>query len=235
MPRPGLDFVTGLCLALVGIHAVIFMGGGVPEWREVYEGFGISVEGIRDGGMWQFVTYGFLHGSWFHVISNVVMLWLVGGKLQMIVGQRRVAETVLLGIVFGGVFHLLVDVILGAVHFRLLVGASGSVLACLLMTTVLSPDSRMFPLPVSGRNLGMGIMMASAILLLMQPGMPVPVLGEVGSWMEMRGLGGLFMVSHACHLGGGVAGLIMAKRVLGRRITAEVLRRERMKREGVSG
>ena len=50
-----------------------------------------------------------------------------------------------------------------------LVGASGIAIGLLIALTTVSPDSKMFPLPVRARNLRNGIILGTVILLLMIP------------------------------------------------------------------
>jgi len=133
-------------------------------------------------------------------------------------------------LVLGGVFHLLTELLMGGEVF--LVGASAAGMGLLLLLTILSPDSRMFPLPIKGKSLGLGVMVASVVLLLITPWFEIPYFESVGIWLWERGWGSIFRVSHACHLGGGLAGMVMAARVFGRKVTSESLRRERLKREG---
>ena len=56
----------------------------------------------------------------------------------------------------------------------LLVGLSGGCMGLLLLLTTLSPQSRMMPLPVSGKSLGLGILMAELVLALADPALGVP-------------------------------------------------------------
>src|SRR5262245_63173729 len=38
---------------------------------------------------WQVVTYGFLHGSLFHLLFNMLALWMFGSDIERVFGQRR--------------------------------------------------------------------------------------------------------------------------------------------------
>lgn len=232
VPKPGRDFLTLFCVAQLVIHLVVELCGGVQYWWGLYHSLGLSVEGAQSGQVWQFFSYSLLHGSWLHVIANVLLLWLVGGRVQVIVGQKKMVLTLLGGILLGGVFHLLSDLVAGPNAWRLLVGSSGAVMAVLLLLTSLSPDSRMFPVYVSGRNFGLGVMLASLVLTLMHPNLGVPGLSQAGLWVIYDlGLDSIFSVSHACHLGGGIAGILMAKVVFGKKVTLEDLQKQRRKKE----
>ncbi len=106
-------------------------------------------------------------------------------------------------------------------------------MAWLITLTTLSPESRMCPVPLSARNLGLGFMLGSAILAMMHPGLGIPGLALIGGFVEAR-VGPLTSIGHACHLGGGVAGWLAGRWVLRPRVTLEQLQRQRAAREGRS-
>ena len=114
----------------------------------------------------------------------------------------------------------------------LLVGLSGGCLALLLLLTTLSPQSRMFPLPVSGKEPGArDFMAAELILALMDPALGLPGCPIVGRMLVDHGMGSWFQMGHACHFGGGLAGWLYGRWLLRRRVTLERLRRDRARRE----
>jgi membrane associated rhomboid family serine protease len=101
----------------------------------------------------------------------------------------------------------------------------------LLLLTTLSPQSRMMPLPVSGKSLGLGILAAELILALIDPAAGLPGFSKLGEILAGHGLGGWFQIGHACHFGGGVAGWVLGRWLLRPRITLERLRRDRERQE----
>jgi hypothetical protein len=106
-------------------------------------------------------------------------------------------------------------------------------MALLITLVSLSPDSRMWPLMISGKNLGRGIMLSALILFLFTPGLAFPGLSKVGSWVARdEALGAsLFLISHPCHIGGGLVGLLFTRRLLGKPVSLEELQLDRKKRE----
>ena len=105
-------------------------------------------------------------------------------------------------------------------------------MALLMAFVHLVPDSRMWPLMVSGRNLGRGLMLSTLGLFLMTPGLRIPVLQSGGEWLATNVMGGgLFLVSHICHFGGGLAGILYVRRLLRSPVSLEDLRRDRKRRE----
>lgn len=209
---------------ILGIQAIVTIGGGPEALSGWFENLGLSRVGFLSGKVWQVFSYGFLHGGWWHAGVNALFVLLIGSRIEHMAGSSAMLWATLAGVLGGGVCHLL----LGA---GLLVGLSGGCLALLLLLTTLSPDSRMFPLPVSGKNLGLGILLAELFLALINPALGLPGFAEVGGILVDQGLGFWFQVGHACHVGGGLAGWIYGRWVLRPRVTLEHLRRERARRE----
>ncbi len=218
--------VWSLAIVVLGIQALVVGVGGhdLPPARGWFETFGLSRSGFLSGNVWQIGSYGWLHGGWWHAGINVGMLLLIGSRIEHMVGRRTMLLTVLAGVVGGGVAHLLLG-------NGLLVGISGGCMALLILLTTLSPESRMAPLPVSGRSLGLGILFAAGILALVNPAAGIPGFRDVGQWAVTRGWAVWFQMGHACHLGGGLAGWMVGRWWLRPRVTLKSLRRNRQRRE----
>ncbi len=213
-------------LIILAIELLITLVGGrdrQPAWSW-YETFGLSRGEFLTGKIWQILTYGFLHGGWWHVGLNAILILLIGSRIERMAGRKVMMNTALAGVIGGGAGHLVFAP-------GLLVGISGGCMALILLLTTLSPQSRMMPLPVSGRSLGLGIMMAALILALIDPNLGIPGLSTPGKWLVDHGQRSLFKLGHACHFGGGLAGWMLGKWLLRPRITLERLRRDRERRE----
>ena len=130
-------------------------------------------------------------------------------------GQRKSLEIIVAGVLVGGLLHLLSSLLpVTGYGESYLVGISGACFALLLALTTLSPHTRMGFIPVSGKNLGLGIVIGETLLWLMHPSLSLPVLSSLGEQMVAWGGAALFEISHACHLGGALAGWCLARRVL---------------------
>jgi membrane associated rhomboid family serine protease len=218
-------------VVILGIQAVITAIGGQdsrPAWTW-FETFGLSRDGVMEGKLWQILTYGLLHGGWWHAGLNAVFILLVGSRIEHMAGRGAMVKVTILGIIGGGIGHLMVAP--GGVGAAYLVGLSGGCVALLLLLTTLSPESRMMPIPISGRSLGLGILIAELILALVDPASRLPGFSKVGEWLVDLGLASWFQMGHACHFGGGMAGWMMGKWLLRPRTTLKRLRRERERRE----
>ncbi len=216
---------------ILGIQAVITAAGGAsnPWVGHGFNLFGLNRSGVCEGKAWQIFTYGLLHGSWQHAGLNSLFVLLVGSRVEHMVGRLAMLKAVAAGILSGGVMHLVFAA--GGGGSALLVGLSGGCISLLLLLTTLSPQSRMMPLPISGRSLGMGILLAELILAVVDPVLGIPRLSAVGKWMSGAGLGSWFQFGHACHFGGGMAGWAFGRWILRPRITLKSLRADRERRE----
>ena len=224
---PGCDVLTAFSVILVVLHAVIESKGGVENYEALYtQQLGVSVEGIRSGKVWQCFTYGLLHASWLHLLANLFMIWIIGGRLLVIIGQKKLLVTMLLSCLGGGVLFVLLDIVSGV--NRPLVGASGIAYGLFILMAMLAPTAKMFPLPVSARNMAIGTLIASALLCIMNPNLGVPLFKNAGLWLENIQLANIFRIAHSCHLGGGLVGLYMSSKVMGKVLTLEELRKQRI-------
>ena len=209
------NVVTALVLVLLLLHLVLMFAGGLPELFWYYENFGLSWDGISHGKVWQLLSYALLHGDLVHLVINLFILWFAGGRVMQMLGQRKSLEIIAAGVLVGGLLHLLSG-LLPVTGYResYLVGISGACFALLLAMATLSPHTRLRLIPLSGKNLGLGIVIGEALLWLMHPDFGLPVLSLLGEQMVAWGGAELFEISHACHLGGALAGWCLARRVL---------------------
>jgi len=190
-----------------------------------YLNLGFSRDGMAKLQLWQPVTYALIHGGWVHVLMNALLMLAVGTRLEWILGRRPLAVVLVAGTLLGGMFHL-------ALSPHILVGGSGAVFSVLLCVTTLSSESRwLMPFPLSAKNLGRGLLIASLILTLINPAYRIPGLSRLGELVGQNGMRALFGISHACHLGGAIAGWLCARWILRSRVSLESLRRDRARRE----
>ncbi|MCX6873174.1 MAG: rhomboid family intramembrane serine protease [Verrucomicrobia bacterium] len=212
-------------LLIMGIHGLVAWAGGVHQVPQWYLLLGLRRADVLSGSAWQVLTYAWLHGTWLHAGINALCLLILGGRVEYMLGSRGFLRTLGAGIIGGALGHLLLAS--GGANASHLVGISGACVALLLVITTLSPESRMFPLPVSGRSLGLGLLTAELLLALADPQLGVPGFSRLGQALVAQGLGTWFALGHACHVGGGVAGYLSARWILRPGPTLMQLRRER--------
>lgn len=182
------------------------------------------------GDFWQPFTYALIHADWAHLILNGAAILLLGSRIEHIAGKRTVRIVALVAALTGGLVFLPFSP--GGVGAPSLVGSSAVCFGFLVLLTTLSPESRFLPIFVSGRSLGIGVILANLILALLSPDLPTGALARFGSELSETLSPGIFRISHACHLGGSLAGFVAGRFLLRPRVTIESLRKARKKREG---
>ncbi|GHC53804.1 rhomboid family intramembrane serine protease [Roseibacillus persicicus] len=187
---------------------------------------GLSWGGLFDQGhWWQLLTHPLLHGNLSHCLTNAFFLYYFGGRIHDIFGEKEVWRTAAWSTLLGGVFHLL------AQGDTPLVGASGAGMGLFVALTTISPESRMFPLPIRAHNLRNGVVLSTALLLLMIPTLRIPVFSQLGELIISLGGASLFQIGHGCHLGGALAGGMAMRKYFRKPVTLAQLKRERAERE----
>lgn len=92
---------------------------------------------------WSLITYGFLHGSFRHILYNMIWLYVFGQFFLNIHTGRRFLNLYFLGVLFGALVNLLAFNLLSIPYYSpnaILVGASAGVYAVMVATTVQSPN-----------------------------------------------------------------------------------------------
>src|SRR5437660_4153741 len=117
----------------------------------------LRADHVVHGRIYELVTYGFIHGGFFHLFFNMLMLWMFGSMLETSWGSRRFWEFYLFGIVGAGLGTVALAYSLGSiVHLSPSVptlGASGGIYAILMATWMLfgNQEVYMFHLPIAIR------------------------------------------------------------------------------------
>jgi membrane associated rhomboid family serine protease len=180
------------------LFAIFF--GKVAEYQQIIVRFGLVPLGpIPALRIWQPVTYLFLHGGLFHLLINMLMLWMFGRELELVWGKKKFLNYFFLCGVGAGLITILVKVLPmlwgrppGDVPT---IGASGAIFGILIANAILFPDRQiwLFPLPV---------------MIPMRPFVAVMAAIEFFSTLGSSGDN----VSHLCHLGGMLIGWIYLRR-----------------------
>lgn len=190
--------MTRALIALcVVVYPLTFYGPVHEDW--VVAGFGLipsvlfRTEALPDGlpfvPEWAtLVTAIFLHGSWFHLLGNMLFLWVFGDNVEDAMGHGRFLAFFVLCGAAGNLTHalLLPD------STRPLIGASGAVSGVVAAYLILYPRVRLWALFFVGIPLR------------------VPAYGAIGFWFVLQLLSALLSgdegVGWFAHLGGFVAG-----------------------------
>lgn len=99
---------------------------------------------------WTIITHMFVHDSFWRILANMLWLWTFGYILQDLSGNRKIIPVFIYGAIGGGIAFLLAYNFLPALKTGMpaatVFGASAGVMAVAVVTTLLSPTYRLFPL-----------------------------------------------------------------------------------------
>ena len=102
---------------------------------------------------WQLLTYGFLHGSFNHILFNMFGLWMFGRDLERLMGPRRFLTYYITCVIGAGLVQLVVAGIQGGLYPTL--GASGGVFGLLLAYGMTYPNRTVMllfpPIPMKAK------------------------------------------------------------------------------------
>ncbi len=171
-----------------------------PGWTSWFNhAFGLVPTGVIPGlRIWQPFTYIFLHGGLWHLLINMLMLWMFGRELELVWGKKRFLNYFFVCGVGAGLITILVKFgqYWGHTPPEIpTIGASGAIFGILIANAILFPERQiwLFPLPIN---------------IPMRPFVAVMAAIEFFGTIDPRGDG----VSHFCHLGGMLVGWIYLRR-----------------------
>ena len=142
-------------------------------------------------GLWQLVTYSFLHGSLAHIFFNMFALYMFGSDIERLFGSRFYVTYYFVCVVSAAVCHLVVTAWMGGPQAPT-VGASGGVYGLLLAFGLYFPHRR---------------------VMLLFPPIPMParvfVFGYAALELFFGVTGTAAGVAHFAHLGGMLGGWLL--------------------------
>ncbi len=93
---------------------------------------------------WTLITYSFLHVRFFHILFNMLVLYVGGRLFSQFLGEGRLVPTYILGAIAGAAFYIgaynFFPVFEGVRHQAVAFGASASVLAIFFAVAVFQPN-----------------------------------------------------------------------------------------------
>jgi membrane associated rhomboid family serine protease len=170
---------------MIIMGAVFLVQMLVRGWIEIYFGL-VPILVWEKYFLWQLFTYMFLHGSFFHILFNLLALWMFGGELENYWGSKKF----LFYFFFCGIGAGICTVVLTPYQFIPVIGASGAIYGILLAFGWLFPNRLiyvyfLFPIPAKYF---------------------VIIFGLIEFFSSIGGAGG--GVAHLTHLGGLLFGIL---------------------------
>ena len=146
--------------------------------------------------VWQLFTYMFLHGGVFHILFNMLGLWMFGVELERMWGSRYFAKFYAVCGVGAGITQVIASFLpvplFEQFYYAQTIGASGAIFGVLLAYGMYFPNRPIlmyFIFPVPAKYF-------------------VAIMGGISLLSAIEGAGG---VAHVAHLGGLLAGYLYLK------------------------
>ncbi len=225
---PGVRAISLACAAVYVVQSIssrIALGRGTTIGNILEITFGIYWPVAKLGAFWQFVTYAFLHGSFWHLLMNLFTLVFLGYAVERIVGTARFWGIFLASAMIGGICWMLFDSVEPALWRAIgQTGSAGLALAQRWGETQSGYLDHNICLGASGGVFGlMGAFVAlcprERLTILLFYVVPVTLQARyVALLLVAFNVFGLVTsfghVAHVAHLAGGVAGYLYARRLV---------------------
>jgi membrane associated rhomboid family serine protease len=183
-----------LLVAVVGA----FSSANVSGWVYLHLGL-VPALAVLHGWIWQFVSYSFVHAGLFHILFNLLALWMFGAQLEMDWGYNLFMQFYFFCVIGAAITTCIVSFtgLLGASPLIPTVGASGGIYGILVAFGILHGDSEimLFPIPflIKARYFVIGIL----------------VIALYGALSSSHSAGQ--STAYFAHLGGGLFGYLFLK------------------------
>jgi len=141
--------------AIIGANVLLFLATVFYPALQIYLGL-VPMWVLHDKKIWQLATYMFVHAGLFHIIFNMLALWMFGTELERIWGTRFFLKFYFVTGIGAAVLTILVSLLpFGAarqLYSSDIVGASGAIYGVLLAYALYFPDRKiyymmLFPIP----------------------------------------------------------------------------------------
>ncbi len=177
--RSVVPSMTPVVRALLIINVVIFLvqafSGG--SYLRIFGLVPASVLG--EGYLWQLFTYMFLHGSFIHILFNMLFLWMMGSELERYWGSREFLKYYTITGVGAGVVNVLVQPTSSVPT----IGASGAIFGLIIAFALAFPERELllyFFIRIKAKHFAVLVGAIELLALILMPGAPIARFAHLG-------------------------------------------------------
>ena len=167
-----LIIINGLVFLLQALVGRMFPAVGIG----IFELFSLIPASVMHGYVWQLVTYSFLHSGLWHILFNMLWLWMFGSQFEMDWGTSRFLEFYFFCVI-GAALSTIVMAYIGLLGLKpdtATVGASGGIYGILMAFGILYADREimLFPIPftIKAKYFVIGLIFITLYLSISGPG-----------------------------------------------------------------
>ena len=187
---------------LIMVNVIVFLVWWLSVFGLIGPGFAVDIEErfsmtpyyiVRGQQLYTLLTSMFLHAGWLHLLGNMLFLYVFGDNVEDVFGHiSYLVFYIVCGLAASFMYILSLE---SLSPFESVIGASGAISGVLGAYLVLYPKARVltlvFPLIV-----------------------PIPAIIFLGFWFLMQWFYAIFlgegMIAYWAHIGGFIAGMILA-------------------------
>ena len=190
--------------ALIGINVLVFlwMFLNSGNLEQIFYSYALIpanlLDGIQANDIMRIFTSMFMHGSWLHLLGNMLYLWIFGDNIEDRFGHLGY----LLFYLAGGIAAAFLQIIINPSSQIPMVGASGAIAGVLGAYLVMYPNSRVYTFIPIGFYARMRLMPAIVVLGLWFLLQLISGVGSLGA-LDQGG------TAYFAHIGGFIFGLVM--------------------------
>lgn len=198
-PRGGLNWSATVALVVALVIAFILQITVVPgEFAGRY--LALSLPGLKEGFVWQLLTFQFMHAGWIHLLLNCWAIYVFGREVEWMLGKARFLALYFSSGFLGGLLQMLAAALWPGHFGGAVVGASAGGFGLVAAFAALDPERQ--------------------LTMLLYFVLPLRMRAKTLLWLclGLTGLGIAFPTSffggniaHAAHLGGILTGLAWIK------------------------
>jgi membrane associated rhomboid family serine protease len=184
-------------LALIIANVVVYVVGwigGAGVVLQMIKWCGLTPNDVKQGYVWQLLTYMFLHANFLHLLFNMFTLWMFGCEIERSWGSKEFLKYYIITGVGAGILSFALSLSLRSNVDIPTIGASGAIFGVLVAYALMFPNRIIylwFILPIKAKYL----VGCFAILTF------------IASFQQPQGGG----VAHFAHLGGMLIGFLYLK------------------------
>jgi len=167
-----LIIANGLIFLLDALLGRVSPGIG----RDIVLWFSLIPALVMHGYVWQLVTYSFLHSGLWHILFNMLWLWMFGSQFEMDWGSSRFLEFYFFCVIGAALSTIAVAYagLLGLTPLVPTVGASGGIYGILMAFGILyaNREIMLFPIPftIKAKYFVIGLIFITLYLSISGPG-----------------------------------------------------------------